>query len=95
MLGRIFYTLKDYKKEMEELEEYSLSLDIFSGNPTLTLVDIIPPFLTPNIHQFDFDDFENEEMMMDSINGVTNDFLSTNTDPDNALVIQLIHKVKG
>ncbi len=95
MLGRIFYTLKDYKKEMEELEEYSLSLDIFSGNSSLTLVDIIPPFLNPKFHLFDFDEFENEEMMMDSINEVTNEFLSTNTDPDNALVIQLIHKVKG
>ncbi len=53
------------------------------------------PFLNPKFHLFDFDEFENEEMMMDSINEVTNEFLSTNTDPDNALVIQLIHKVKG
>ena len=79
---------------MEELEEYSLSLDIFSGNPTLTLVDIIPPFLSPRIHQFDFNDFENEEKMMDSINEVTNEFLSTN-DPDEALVIQLVHTIRA
>ena len=94
MHNRIFYTLQDYKKEMEELEEYSLSLDIFSGNPTLTLVDIIPPFLTPKVHQFDFDEFENEEKMMDSINKVTNEFLSTN-DPDEVLVIRLVHSIRA
>jgi hypothetical protein len=95
MLNRIFYTIRDYKREIQELEEHSLSLDIFSGNSSLTLIDIIPPFLMPNIHEFDFDEFEDEEKMMDSIYLVTNDFLSKNSDPNVTLVIQLIHTVSG
>ena len=65
MLERISYTLECYKEEMMDIHRYTYNLDFFKGKDEVILVDIIPHFMVPEIHSFDFDDYELESVMLE------------------------------
>ncbi len=71
MLERIAYTLECYKEEMMDIHRYTYNLDFFKGKDEVILVDIIPHFMVPLIHSFDFDDFVTENEMMKEITETT------------------------
>jgi hypothetical protein len=59
----------------------------------MLLVDIIPPFLTPTIFKFDFDDFETENEMMKEITEATLTYRPNIMVATETLIIHLIHKI--
>ena len=93
MLNRIEYTADNYKKELMPIGEHVYNLDFFKENKVVTLVDIIPHFMVPEIHSFDFQNYDSESEMMDEITDCTLDFIKNNFDPEKTLVIQLIHSI--
>lgn len=93
MLNRIEYTADNYKKELMLIGELVYNLDFFKENKVVTLVDIIPHFMTPEIHSFDFQNYDSESEMMDEITDCTLDFIKNNFDTEKTLVIQLIHSI--
>jgi hypothetical protein len=94
MLERIAYTLECYKEEMMDIHRYTYNLDFFKEKDEVILVDIIPHFMTPEIHSFDFDDYELESKMLEEITTKTLDFVKNNHDPSKTLVIHVVHSVK-
>ena len=94
MLERIAYTLECYKEEMMDIHRYTYNLDFFKDKEEVILVDIIPHFMIPVIHSFDFDDYELESEMLEEITTKTLDFVKNNDDPEKTLVIHVIHSVK-
>ena len=67
------------------------TIKIFSKkNKEVILVDIIPDFVTPQIHSFD----ANESEILEKITQTTLDFVKTNLDPEKTLVIRLVHSFK-
>lgn len=94
MLERIAYTLECYKEEMMDIHRYTYNLDFFKGKDEVILVDIIPHFMVPEIHSFDFDDYELESVMLEEITTKTLDFVKNNHDPSKTLVIHVVHSVK-
>ena len=93
MLSRIRNTLKNYKTEMMDLEDCFYNFDFLNKEKIVVLVDIVPSFLNPHISKFSFNDFRTENEMMDAITKVTMNFFQENWDPEETLVIQLIHKI--
>jgi len=93
MLSRILYTIENYKEEMMPIESYCYNQDFLREYSELLLVDIIPPFLTPKIFKFDFDDFQTEDEMMMKITNTTFSYRPNIMDATETLVIQLIHKI--
>jgi hypothetical protein len=94
MLNRISNTLENYKKEMMPLENHCYNLDFFKDKNEVVLVDIIPSFMIQEIHSYDFDEYDNEVEMLDSITNTTLNFMRENLDPEKTLVIHLIHSIK-
>ncbi len=94
MLNRISNTLENYKKEMMPLENHCYNLDFFKDKSEVVLVDIIPFFMLPEIHSYDFDDYDNEKEMLNRITNTTFNFIRENLDPEKTLVIHLIHSIK-
>ncbi len=93
MLSRIKNTLKDYKKEMMDIEKYSYNLELFSKEKRIILVDIVPNFLKPSIFEFDFESYLTEENIMHQITQITLDFIANNEEYDDTLVFQIIHNI--
>jgi hypothetical protein len=93
MLERIAYTLECYKEEMMDIHRYTYNLDFFKEKDKVILVDIIPHFMVPEIHSFDFDDYELESVMLEEITAKTLDFVKNNLDPEKTLVIHVVHSV--
>jgi hypothetical protein len=91
MIERIKKLIKDYRVEMMDIDSLNSNFDLVSKNNQIILVDLIPPFLTPNIKTFDFDEFESENEMLISIENSIKKFQSENCDPHQTLVLQLIH----
>ena len=93
MLNRISYTLENYKQEMIPIESHSYNLNFFKDKNEVVLVDIIPHFLIPEIHSFDFSHYEEEEEMLQKITNTTLQFTKTTIDPEKTLVIHVIHSI--
>jgi hypothetical protein len=49
--------------------------------------------MVPEIHTFDFDDYELESIMLEEITTKTLDFVKNNHDPEKTLVIHVVHSV--
>jgi hypothetical protein len=94
MLNRISNTLENYKEEMMPLENHCYNLDFFKDKKEVVLVDIIPSFMIPEIHSYDFDEYDNEKKMLDSITNTILNFIRENLDSEKTLVIHLIHSIK-
>jgi hypothetical protein len=93
MLNRISYTIENYKEEMMPIESYCYNHDFLKEYSEMLLVDIIPPFLTPTIFKFDFDDFVTENEMMKEITETTLTYRPNIMVATETLVIHLIHKI--
>jgi hypothetical protein len=93
MMARIKRLVKGYKGEMMDLNWLNFNFELVSKNHQIILVDLIPPFLNPIIKCFDFNQFENEDEMLESIRTTIREFNRENWDPEETLVIQLIHKI--
>ena len=50
--------------------------------------------MLPEIHSYDFDDYDNEKEMLNRITNTTFNFIRENLDPEKTLVIHLIHSIK-
>jgi hypothetical protein len=92
MLCRISYTIENYKEEMMPIEDYCYNHDFLMEYSEMLLVDIIPPFLTPKIFKFDFDDFKTEDEMMKEIINTTLTYRPNIEVVTETLVIHLIHR---
>ena len=73
--------------------EHVYNLDFFKDKDEVILVYVIPHFMDPEIHSFDFHDYDSESEMMDEITTCTLDFIKNNFDSEKTLVIQLIHSI--
>lgn len=93
MLSRISYTIENYKEEMMPIEDYCYNHNFLKEYSEMVLVDIIPPFLTPKIFKFDFDDFVTENEMMRQITETTLTYRPNIIVATETLVIHLIHKI--
>jgi hypothetical protein len=94
MINRISNTLENYKQDMMPIENHSYNLDFFKDKKEVVLVDIIPFFMIPEINSYDFDKYDYEKEMLDSITNTTLNFIRENLDPEKTLVIHLIHSIK-
>ena len=85
--------MKDYKKEMMDIERYSYNLELFNEEKRIVLVDILPNFLKPSIFEFDFESYLTEENIMHQITQITLDFVRNREEYDDTLVFQIIHNL--
>lgn len=93
MLDRINITSKNYHQDMMDVERYTYDLNFFDHQNPMILVDIIPPFLEPIIKKFNFDNYPNEKYLMFDILNEVKEYVQNKYDPEQCLVIQLIHQI--
>ena len=93
MLDRIYITIKDYHAEMMELEQYTYDLNFFNSQNPMILIDIIPPFLEPDIKTFNFNNYKNDKDLRNDIANTVKDYVLNENDPEKCLVIQIIHSI--
>ena len=97
-LNRIQRFLAKYQKELGSYDDITIRNALFKvcNTDVVTLVDIVPPFITPIVHEFSLFEFLAIPNCMNQIENLTKDFeLLEQKNPLEAqtktLVIQFIH----
>jgi hypothetical protein len=93
MMSKIYETAKDYKADMMDIERYSYDLKFFEYQNPMILVDIVPPFLNPDIFEYNFDNYKTTKELMPEIEKDVINYNNEQYDPEKCLVIRLIHDI--